>query len=56
MPVPEQRYDFDRYTSQPLYAYHEEPARRTPIINEVDVLVGGGSQSGCAAAVCAARR
>ena len=55
MPVPEQRCDFDRYTSRPLYAYHEEPARRTPIINDVEVIVVGGSQSGCAAAICAAR-
>jgi ribulose 1,5-bisphosphate synthetase/thiazole synthase len=34
----------------------EEPARRTPVAREVDVLVVGGGTSGCAAAVAAARR
>ncbi len=33
-----------------------EPARRVPVIREVDVLVVGGGTSGCAAAVAAARR
>lgn len=34
----------------------EEPARRTPVAHDVDVLVVGGGTSGCAAAVAAARR
>ncbi len=48
-------FDFDRFTSRPLFGYHEEPARQVPILGNVDVLVVGGSQSGCAAAICAAR-
>jgi len=49
------RFNFDRFTSRPLYGYYEEPARKIPIVDDVDVLVVGGSQSGCAAAICAAR-
>lgn len=48
-------FAFDRYTSRPCYGYHREPPRETPILGDVDVLVVGGSQSGCAAAICAAR-
>jgi len=48
-------FNFDRYTSRPLYGYHEEPTRRIPIVGDVDVLVVGGSPSGTAAAICAAR-
>jgi len=33
----------------------EEPARRTPLLDEADVLVLGGGPAGIAAAVCAAR-
>lgn len=46
---------FDEYTSRPLHGYHTEPARQVPIVGDVDVLVVGGSQSGSAAAICAAR-
>ena len=49
------RFIFDEYTSRQLCGYHEDPARSTPIVDDVDVLVVGGSQSGCAAAICAAR-
>jgi hypothetical protein len=49
------RFDFDKFTSKPLYGYYREPARDIPILGDVDVLVVGGSQSGCAAAICAAR-
>ena len=51
----EERFSFDRYTSRPLHGYHDEPSRRVPIVGDVDVLVVGGSPSGCAAAICAAR-
>jgi ribulose 1,5-bisphosphate synthetase/thiazole synthase len=37
-------------------AFVDEPARRTPVVRDVDVLVVGGGTSGCAAAVAAARR
>ncbi len=36
--------------------YVEEPARRTEVASDVDVLVGGGGIAGVAAAVCAARQ
>ena len=48
-------FAFDRYTSRPLAATYTEPAREIPILGAGDVLVVGGSQSGCAAAICAAR-
>jgi pimeloyl-ACP methyl ester carboxylesterase len=51
----EDRFNFDTYTSRPLYGHYREPARDIPILGDVDVLVVGGSQSGCAAAICAAR-
>ena len=51
----ENRFAFDRFTSRPLYGYHREPTRDIPILGDVDILVVGGSQSGCAAAICAAR-
>ena len=35
--------------------YVDEPARKVPVLDEVDVLVAGGGLSGCAAAVGAAR-
>jgi len=35
---------------------HNEPARRTPIVEQVDVLVAGGGPAGIAAAIAAARR
>lgn len=38
-----------------MYGYYEAPSRKLPIVGDVDVLVVGGSQSGCAAAICAAR-
>ena len=34
----------------------QEPARRTEVVSDVDVLVAGGGIAGVAAAVCAARR
>jgi len=37
-------------------SYYVEKERRTPIAREFDVVVVGGSQSGCAAAICAARQ
>jgi hypothetical protein len=49
------RFNFDEFTSRPLWGYYREPARDIPILGDVDVLVVGGSQSGCAAAICAAR-
>ena len=55
MKTGERRFNFDRFTSRPLHGYHKEPSREIPIVGEVDVLVVGGSQSGCAAAICAAR-
>jgi heterodisulfide reductase subunit A-like polyferredoxin len=55
MKAEEQRFSFDRFTSRPMYGYYEEPLKRIPIVGDVDVLVVGGSQSGCAAAICAAR-
>jgi pimeloyl-ACP methyl ester carboxylesterase len=51
----EDRFSFDKFTSRPLYGYYREPVRDIPILGDVDVLVVGGSQSGCAAAMCAAR-
>lgn len=36
-------------------AFHEEPARRLPVIDEADVLVVGGGPGGVGAAVAAAR-
>ncbi len=47
---------FDKYTIKPCHGIYREPARTIPILDEVDVLVVGGSQSGCAAAICAARQ
>ena len=47
-------FAFDRYTSRPLAGTYAEPAREIPILGAGDVLVVGGSQSGCAAAICAA--
>jgi len=55
MKTGERRFNFDRFTSRPLHGYHKEPSREIPIVGDVDVLVVGGSQSGCAAAICAAR-
>lgn len=49
------RHAFDPFTSRPVVGYYEEPARAVPIVGHSDVLVVGGSQSGCAAAICAAR-
>jgi len=37
------------------HGYITEPERRTPVFREIDVCVVGGSPSGVAAAVCAAR-
>ena len=51
----ESLFSFDQFTSKPVYGMHREPAREIPILGDVDVLVVGGSQSGCAAAICAAR-
>jgi hypothetical protein len=51
----ENRHSFDRFTSRPLHGYYTESEREIPILNDVGVLVVGGSQSGCAAAICAAR-
>ena len=48
-------HSFDPFTARPLFGVYEEPARPVPIVGETDVLVVGGSQSGCAAAICAAR-
>lgn len=51
----ESQFTVDRFTSRPLYGYYREPPHDIPILGDVDVLVVGGSQSGCAAAICAAR-
>lgn len=55
MKADEQQFSFDRFTSRPVYGYYEEPSKTIPVVGDVDVLVVGGSQSGCAAAICAAR-
>ena len=55
MYTPIDRFSFDRFTSRPLFGIHREPERETPVVGDADVLVVGGSQSGCAAAICAAR-
>ncbi|MBN2154032.1 MAG: FAD-dependent oxidoreductase [Candidatus Lokiarchaeota archaeon] len=39
----------------PTPGYYREPEREVPIVKSADVVVVGGSQSGVAAAVCAAR-
>jgi hypothetical protein len=49
------QHSFDPFTSRPVFGYYDEPARPIPIVGDTDVLVVGGSQSGCAAAICAAR-
>ena len=36
--------------------YYEEPARKIPVIDTVDVLVAGSGPAGFSAAVCAARQ
>jgi hypothetical protein len=46
---------FDEFTEIPSIGTYVEPSREIPIINEVDVLVVGGSQSGVSAAIAAAR-
>ena len=51
----ESQFLVDPYTSRPQYGVYRESARDLPILGEVDVLVVGGSPSGCAAAICAAR-
>ncbi|MFX0102432.1 MAG: FAD-dependent oxidoreductase [Candidatus Hodarchaeota archaeon] len=48
-------HKFDEFTNIPITGYYEEKPRKIPIVEEVDVLVVGGSPSGVAAAVCAAR-
>jgi ribulose 1,5-bisphosphate synthetase/thiazole synthase len=42
--------------SDPATSTISEPARQTPVLREVDVLVVGAGTSGCSAAVAAARR
>ena len=37
-------------------SYYIEKERTIPVVREFDVVVVGGSQSGCAAAICAARQ
>ena len=48
-------YQFDKYTKKDIVGFYEEPAKKIPIVSDVDVLVVGGSQSGVAAALAAAR-
>lgn len=49
------QFPLDERSSIPVVGFIEEPARKTSVVESVDVLVVGGSQSGVAAAVCAAR-
>lgn len=48
-------YEFDPFTKKEIMGTYKEPAKEIPIVDEVDVLVVGGSQSGVSAAVSAAR-
>ena len=50
-----EQFAFDQFTFRRSVGHYTEPARDIPILGDVDVLVVGGSQSGCAAAICAAR-
>jgi len=49
------RHEFDPFTEKETVEYYEEPAREIPVLDRVDVLVVGGSQSGVTAAISAAR-
>ena len=51
----ERTHEFDKFTKFSIKGYYEEPAKKIPILEELDVLVVGGSPSGVAAAICAAR-
>ncbi len=49
------QFKFDEYTKKDVFGLYKEEPREIPIIDKVDVLVVGGSPSGVAAAVSAAR-
>ncbi|MBD3352134.1 MAG: FAD-dependent oxidoreductase [Candidatus Lokiarchaeota archaeon] len=51
----EKKFYFDKYTGRPLYGFYNEAPKNTPIVDNVDILVVGGSQSGVCAAISAAR-
>ena len=49
-------YEFDSYTKKEILGVYKEPEKVIPIMDKVDVLVVGGSASGVAAALAAARK
>ncbi len=49
------KYKFDKYTEKEIVNTYTEPEKKIPMIDNLDVLVVGGSPSGVAAAISAAR-